>query len=555
MSQRLRFLLEIDGVIVEITSDYVDFIRRLRVRLGVRASHNIPALAVQADPPPGFCDIIIEVLGEAYSGSVRFRLRVDNLYLLGYQMSGGQWLEFDRAPNTEPLINGSRQLGFTCSYVSLVTPLPHNQGLTSVTIGLNVLGATIQTLATSAIMSERARGLIVVIFMFCEATRFSPVLDHISNHRGGFNIPRWMVNLVRSWGILSGALLRADAYPDEPFMLADEDVLQLPEQNMEIRTLADIVSVLGILLGLCFTRPRASMSLTALNNQQPQCFVGLPLLDVFSIEISGISGDDPRIFGTITISNGLSTRIVYNLTRDISEYVGLYIEPNGPPEAIPAYGEILIDVNLSLTYDRELRRVLDNDETEASNVLNRVGPARILVDKTVTWDAFNLGSPYDQVITAPLASATIGSLSINYVVQRNAVAATVTVVLREAYEDTSEVYGRIHAFYDSWPQARSILFHRKSGDYVSVERGHDIPLQKSVVPVPLRRNSLKIQANLTEYDPIADDPIVYHTFDFPIPNSLPASSFEDGPKTDRNQIRIMVSWTSGYSSSSEVINK
>ncbi|GFP84157.1 ribosome-inactivating protein charybdin [Phtheirospermum japonicum] len=564
MSRRLRFMLLINGVTVENTTDYDEFIRRLRVRLGVRSSHNVPALAVQAEPPPGLCDVIIEVDSQDYSGSVRFRLRVDNLYLLGYQMLGGQWNEFDRPPNAEPLIPGSEPLGFNCNYKSLVKPLPGNQGLTSVIIGLNILFSAIETLATTEDMEARARNLIVVIMMICEGARFRPISEYISSNPQGFVIPEWMRNLVNSWGNLSGALLRADAYPDQPFMLAAKDAIQLPHLQREIRTLADIISIMGILLGICFTHHRKSRSLPAVSlnsqqqqQQQPQCFVGLPLLDVFSVVIDGISGDDPRIFGTITINNGVSKRNVYNLAKDDSEYVGLYIVPNCTSEVITAFGEIWIDVKLFLTYDKELRKGVVDDETGAaggnetvawdSDVLNRVGPAKILVNETVTWDAFNLGSPYDQVITTLLASATIGSLSINYAVRRNAVAATVSVVLKETYEDTSEVYGRIYAFYDGWMQSRSILFQRQSGDYASVARGHNIPLLKSVVAVPRNRTSLKINADLTEYDPLSnDDPIVYQTFEFPVPTSLPASSSKESTNTGGEKIIIKIDWSSGF---------
>lgn len=243
---------------------YRNFIQNLRVRLGVRSSHNRPALAVQEEPPTRFFELILRTNDH----SVRFRLRMDNLYLIGYQMEGGQWLEFDNDSRTH-LIQNSTFLRFGGSYGNLASSA--NQRVEETRVGFYNFGHAINQLATSTSGEARARSLIVVIMMICESVRLIPVsnymADNFDNSHGtssmDYNatnrnreglIKDWIMSLVRCWDPFSAALLRADAYPDESFQLGT-NVVRLPPDNREIRTIAQVVEIIGILLGHCF-KPR-----------------------------------------------------------------------------------------------------------------------------------------------------------------------------------------------------------------------------------------------------------------------------------------------------------
>ncbi|KAG6742364.1 hypothetical protein POTOM_053235 [Populus tomentosa] len=258
---------------------YQHFIEKLRDRLGVRFFHNRPALAVQEEPPTRFFDLVIRT----NDLSVRFRLRMDNLYLIGYQMENGQWLEFNNETSAHLIgEQGTEFLGFNGSYNSLLNVA----GLTmeEVRVGFYNLVHGINQLATSTDRRIRARYLIGVI-----------------------------TTLVRAWGAFSAALLRADAYPDESFQLR-ENVVRLPPDNSKITNISEAAAILGILLGLCFRNsgPRRFPRMTF---DDGQCFLGLPLVEVFSVSIDNIDGEDPgQLYGTITVDDRLNIEYIYNRT-------------------------------------------------------------------------------------------------------------------------------------------------------------------------------------------------------------------------------------------------
>ncbi|XP_028792480.1 ribosome-inactivating protein charybdin-like [Neltuma alba] len=306
--------------------DYRDFIQNLRRRLGVRSSHNRPALAVQRNPPTRFFDLVLRTNDH----SVSFRFRMDNLYLLGYQMENGQWLEFDnRDRNNQPvhLITepGTNFLGFDGSYGGLERAA--HQTTEQMRVGVHSLDYAINQLAVTTSGEARARSLVVVIMMICESTRLIPVFNYVADSFD--NRPRttrdsegqiqpWIMDLVRSWDPLSSALLRADAYPEERFQLGPNNI-RIPPENREIRTMADAIAILGILLGLCFypKGPKRLPRMASADDDDGQCFLGLPLLQVFSVQINNIDGEDPgQLYGTIILENGLYTQFIYNRTSD-----------------------------------------------------------------------------------------------------------------------------------------------------------------------------------------------------------------------------------------------
>ncbi|CAI9754131.1 unnamed protein product [Fraxinus pennsylvanica] len=501
---------------------YRTFIERLCVRLGERFSHNRPALAIQEEPPTRFFDLVIRTNDH----SVRFRFRMDNLYLIGYQVESGQWLELNNSTGVHLIQEqGTTFLGFDGNYNRLANVARLN--MEQITVGFYNLGYGINQLAISTAWEIRACYLIVVIMMICESTRLIPIFDYMAtnfdNSRGtssyDYNaenrnregqIQPWITVLVRAWDPFSGALFRADAYPDESFRL-QRNVVQLPPDNREIRTIAQAAEILGILLGLCF-RPSGPGRFPRMTSDEGQCFLGLPLVEMFSVRIDNIDEEDPRqLYGTITVNDGLNIEYIYNRTSSNPESIkpGQNASQTGPSQSILAIGNFTIKLLLT-----------DKDTWSWDDEI---------INKYISWDASEIGNVYDKPIFQKL-DGNNGSVTVNYAVLRNAVAARITVTLEGGGESTANVYGKVDAHYDDWkdPNTTCLLFNRSSDDYVDVRRWQYIPLLRSVVAVPLN-GSLIVTASLYDYDTLSgDDEIAKGAVEFPAEMSVPRRRQPDG---------------------------
>ncbi|KAM7468900.1 hypothetical protein LguiA_007083 [Lonicera macranthoides] len=517
---------------------YRAFIENLRVRLGVRSSHNRPALAVQVPnrPPTRFFDLVIHTNDH----SVRFRLRMDNLYLIGYQMENGQWLEFGYENDVHLITEqGTDFLRFNGSYTTLANVAGLNTE--QIRVGFYNLGYAINQLASSTDWNVRAHCLIVVIMMFCESTRLIHISDYMAtnfdNSRGtnsyDYNfgnrelegqIQPWIMNLVHAWYSLSAVLLRADAYPEEPFKLEREVVIS---ENWVIRTIADVAEILGILLGLCFRRsdelrrlPRMTSDEGQCTSDEGQCFLALPLVEVFSVRIDNIDGEDPgQLYGTITVNDGLNTEYIYDHTSSDPEDIkpGENASLKGPSQSMLAFGKFTIKLLLA----------------EKGNEI---------INKDISWDACEIGNVYDKPIFQKL-DGNRGSATVNYAVLRNAVTAEIFITLMEGGESTANVYGQVNAHYDNWeyPNTTCLLFNRSSDDYVDVRRWQKIPLLRSIVVVPLN-GSLIVKASLYDYDKLSgDDEIAKGSVLFPA--QMSGISYNDIGGEDGNQVQVTVRWS------------
>ncbi|XP_054806714.1 uncharacterized protein LOC129309233 [Prosopis cineraria] len=528
--------------------DYQDFIQSLRRQLQVRFSHDRPVLAVQQkkeekekkekNPPALFFDLVLRTNDH----HVRFRFRLDNLYLIGYQMENGQWLEFNNNENqyliTEPQ---TTFIGFKGSYHELARSA--HRRIEEIRVGVHNLLFAINQLAVTTNDKARARSLIIVIMTICESTRLIPVSNHVAysfDNRPGTTrdteslIEPWIMDLVHSWRVLSAALLLTDAYPEKSFQLRENN-LRIPPDNKEIRTIPEAAEVLGILLGRRFNGPRRCVnglrrSLLSVHNEEGQPFLGLPLLEVFTVRINNIDNEDPwELYGTITTNNGLYTQYIYNRTRDNYESISASQNAtlSGPLESVSAFGNFTIKLILT-----------DKDIISGDNEI---------INQDISWDVANTGNAYDELISRQLDS-NIGSVTVNYAVLRNAVSAKVTVTLKEGADSTNNVYGHVSACYEDWenPETTCLLFDRTSENYVEVRRGDDIPLLRSVIAVPLNK-SLKVTARLYDYDRIsADDVIANETLKFPVTEIIPSTNFKDFHGEDRNWVQVIINWSSGF---------
>nr|P84786.1 RecName: Full=Ribosome-inactivating protein charybdin; AltName: Full=rRNA N-glycosidase [Squilla maritima]2B7U_A Chain A, CHARYBDIN [Squilla maritima] len=209
----VKFTVELD--IERLTGQtYTDFIKNLRRSLATWYLHGVPVLPLynQEADPRGF-DLKLTFRGQVTT----VRIHRDDLVLRGYQMQGaGKWLELER-PSTQTghLIEGSELLEFGPSYEELAAAA--QQDILDISYNKNALQDAVSKLAVSTNTRDRARSLIVVSQMFCEATRFVDIANHFAFNLESsepVKLPQWMQNdLEKNWVRFSFMILKSNADP------------------------------------------------------------------------------------------------------------------------------------------------------------------------------------------------------------------------------------------------------------------------------------------------------------------------------------------------------
>ncbi|XP_027350280.1 uncharacterized protein LOC113861566 [Abrus precatorius] len=470
--------------------------------------------------------------------TVRLRFRRDNLYLIGYQMENGQWLELDNE-NHEHLITDAEWLPFDGSYGGLGAAAvekkkaadekkkaadekkkaadentQEHMGVEDIAVGSESLRNAVTQLATSEADHIRARSLMAIIVMTSEALRLNHVQQFAEeNYERGRTIRQGMngrdsrftqlEDEIKDWSHLSKTLFFLDACPSKPNSnnvyqsggkeSTYQSALQIINQWRGIQI---IIALLGIVKYFCFKpppsepRPRKPRAAVEDGGDDGQCIViGSELLEVFSIRIDNNYTYAREIYGIITATDALRTQIIYNSSKDNPEYINP--GPNdvllsGPSEeAISALGEVTIQFLL-----KEKGR---NDGKE------------VILQQGLYWSSFKFGNVYDKP-TSKAFNIDGGRLIIKYGVSRHAAAAKVNISKFQGGENTSEVYGKVSCLA-GWngADATSILFQREKGDRVTVNRGELIPLSRSIVVVPLSSSTLKVTVQVNHHNMIFPD--------------------------------------------------
>uniref|UniRef100_A0A2N9IS33 rRNA N-glycosylase n=1 Tax=Fagus sylvatica TaxID=28930 RepID=A0A2N9IS33_FAGSY len=425
---------------------YRQFIERLRPRLAVRYSHNLPVLPLQENPPTRWLDLILRTRASA----ITLRIRYGNLYLDGYRMgTSGAWREFGSStanPRPPQLIPGSSFLGFTGEYRSLANVAVVNTD--DIRLGQQPLIDAVNTLAISTDRKSQANSLIIVIRMICESIRYARISNYITNNFRGFSpkTESWMGTLENNWGHLSFDVLAKDANPNHTFRRVDINAT-------EIRTVEQAVAILGVLLGgpitVLFRQPQAEAQ-------------GQPMVEVFSVRINHINGENPTsLYGTITVTDGLGSQYIYNREKEDSKSIhpGDNVFLTGPARSVSAYDSFTI--NLAL--------IDKNTDHEVSK-------------GEISWNVYNTTNEYDKLLSEDV-HGEYGSVTVNYVVLSDAVEATVEVTLEN--EAAENIYGRL-TISNGVSEFESVLVQKtKVEEDKDVRAGESIRLSRSVVAVPL----------------------------------------------------------------------
>ncbi|KAL8170282.1 hypothetical protein V2J09_022086 [Rumex salicifolius] len=458
----------IDRIVFNLSKgNYKDFIQQIRsiVQQPGRYSHNRPVLPVRVDVAPrDWLDVVLST----DTSSITLRIRQDNLYLEGYQLPCGQWLEFDKDDGTTAhLIPGSAFLGFTGGYPAL--EYAGGRSVEGTRVSRDGVIAAVNELAQTNNRVLRARDLTLLIMVICEATRFEEMTWRFANvmqvgSTTTETIEVWMLRLFRAWGDLSGRLIRADADGDDYFRLPTDSPLR-----QRIQSALDAASYVGLLLGPLSMNPRTSLA-----NGGAYVPRGQPMLEVLFVEILDFSGD---LSGTITMTDGLGPQTLFNGRQTVRP--GDTLTLNLLNRAVSAWESVVFDYNLT-TAQGQYRG-------------------------TDSWDIFQPKDIYAEDSSPPCKrrvrlskckdeTRLSGSGEIS---NKNIV--THVGLFREAWQviwevkitagdgyNPMNVYGSVTVSYSDGAYSYKIkLFSRTSSDNVVVYVGGCVPLTRGATAVPL----------------------------------------------------------------------
>ncbi|CAL5391801.1 unnamed protein product [Camellia sinensis] len=241
--------------------------------------------------------------------------------------------------------------------------------------------------------------------------------------------------------------------------------------------------------------------------------IGRPMVEVFSVRINRIDGE--KLYGTITVTDGLSTQFIYNRSRDHYESIspGETALLTGPARSISASDSFTIDVALK-----------DKD---------KLSPDDDVSSEQIPWNVYD-SNKYNEPLYDDVPGKN-GSVTVNYVVLRKALEATVEVTLvNRGGENSLPVYGLLTARNGNFMN-ESVLFRKKSDEHVDVRPEQPIPLSRSVVAVP-SNSSLIVWAGLMDHN----GEIAKGTAEFPAQLSGTAQKNIFGQD---GEIRVKVTWS------------
>ncbi|XP_052197403.1 ribosome-inactivating protein charybdin-like [Diospyros lotus] len=225
---------------------FIETTMRQHRELIFRYSHGRPVLHPEVNPPTQWFDIILQ----NSSNKVRLRIRLDNLYLVGYQMENGKWLEFGLTnPKAPHQIPNSTFLGFKDDYQSMDNAASKDQNRENIKLGWKSLEEAVSRLATSDDGEKRAWSLIVVSQMIPESMRFRSISkqlatkfqDDSAKDNKAEPPPEWMRKQMNNWGPISRELLHIDSDPNHRFQLPSD------AEGSRIKTVEDAVAAIGMI--------------------------------------------------------------------------------------------------------------------------------------------------------------------------------------------------------------------------------------------------------------------------------------------------------------------
>ncbi|CAL5360650.1 hypothetical protein CsSME_00051196 [Camellia sinensis var. sinensis] len=120
--------------------------------------------------------------------------------------------------------------------------------------------------------------------------------------------------------------------------------------------------------------------------------------------------DGEKLYGTITVTDGQSSQSIYNRSRDHYESISLVQTSllTGPAQSISACDSFTINM------------ALKNKD--------KLSPDDDVSSEQIPWNVYNTANKYDEPLYDDVPGKN-GSVTVNYVVLRNAMGTTVEVTL------------------------------------------------------------------------------------------------------------------------------
>ncbi|KAM3426016.1 hypothetical protein NHJ13734_009726 [Beauveria thailandica] len=453
--------------------------------------------------------------------AVTVRLNAETLYFLAYRVENVENPEWRALFDAVPLIPGSRALPGGFTYSRLETQADRRRenitlGLTSFSSAVNYLARNRDNPTNRGESQKLARSILVVVQMLCEALRFR----HISNRLAAYNanITAAMARAQTSWADIGEAVIRSEIpwTPQTPLLTRCDQA-----DSWHLWTQTAAVAALALAL-----QPAAAASSS--NGQRDdegpdQCGVvplGHTLLEVYFVRIDNIDGEDPgELYGRITVTDGVGTETLFQ--EELISFIqpGQDVPLTGPPRAMSGADAFSIDLDL---WDRD--RPPDptpDDEVARGSVL---------------WNPANPRNEYDTA-HYEMVTGAFGRAMVRYAVLRQAITATVSVVLARGDENLNDLCGTITA---ATRLDKVVLFNVPClGDSsVPVGNAAPIPLRRSVLAVPLV-DSLVIEARLWDWDQLSsDDEIANGQQTFTVYDETPKAITGEKGKVD-----VTVQWS------------
>ncbi|KAJ3674627.1 hypothetical protein LUZ60_005243 [Juncus effusus] len=494
---------------------YNDLIRNLRQRVANPGQYTrtIPMLQMESPGLPGQWFHL--VLQNGPNVNITMRIRMDNMYFDAFRVgNSNQWWEFGQRGTPIPLIAGSRFMFWEGRYESMGS-------LTGTYVGPDRLRDAVTALTvwdgTPARQNATKEACIQLIFMISEAIRFQSISNFVYDliHTGNnVRVTAAQNDLVHAWGGISGELIQSD-----------RTATFSEFSRFGINFAAQAAAVLGLVLVENPNRRSNNRLLSA--DATGIASPGRKLLEIYYLQVLNIDGENPGdLYGTVQVIDDVDTPVyIYNRISSNSESLrpNEYATLTGPSRALSALDSFTIDISL-----------MDYDATSSDD---EVGKGQI------GWNYYDVSNVYNQPISEVI-KGQYGSVAIGYAVFTNAVAAIVQVTLVNGDgENPANVYGTIKSATSAVPTYINLFNRVVNKNYVDVKPQTLIPLNRSVVVVPLG-SSLKIVADLWDYDTLSsDDAIAQGSATFLAQNTGDVTSSIKG---QYGEISVKISWSSNW---------
>lgn len=234
-------------------NNYGDFIRIVRQHVIKYCKDRRPGIDEPVLPPEKKVpDLWFHIALYTKQSSLKLAIRMDNLYLVGFKNTAGDWWEFNNDDGTH-LIPGAKWLGFGGSYLDLIGK--HGK-LEDVKLGRAKMEHAVDGLAKysgeqGVLLEQQLLGaghhkgakedLARLVIMLCEGLRFLTVSDTVDkkfdHHLKAATITELEGKQVRKWEKISEAV----------FTWADDPTAKFPElEEIGIKNKNDAAKVVAL---------------------------------------------------------------------------------------------------------------------------------------------------------------------------------------------------------------------------------------------------------------------------------------------------------------------